>query len=214
MKILNLENNFSHELASKEAALTLLKDGIIVYPTDTIYGLGANALNPVAIDKIFKIKKRPPQKPIPIIVSSIEMAKAIAFVDRDKERILRELWPGPYTFVFSKKSIMPKELTAGEKTVAIRLPANDFCQSLLADFEGPITATSANVSGEETASTARQIAERFEKEKHQPDLVVDAGFLPEQNPSTIIDLTAEVPTILRVNPTTKDKLLEILKSLS
>ncbi len=214
MKILNLADSFSHELASKEAALTLLKDGIVVYPTDTLYGLGANALNPIAIEKIYKIKKRPPKKPIPIIISSIDMARALAFVDRDKERVLKELWPGPYTFVFWKKSVVPAGLTAGEKTIAMRIPANSFCESLLADFEGPITTTSANISGEETHSTAKEIAERFGKEKHQPDLVIDAGFLPCENPSTIIDLTAELPKILRVNPTTKDKLLEILKTLS
>lgn len=214
MKILDIADSFSHELASKEAALTLLKDGVIVYPTDTLYALGANALNLVAIEKIFRIKKRPPQKPIPIIVSSIEMARALAFLDRDKERILEELWPGPYTFVFWKKSLVPKELTAGAKTVAMRLPASPFCQSVLADFEGPVTTTSANISGETPFATAKEIAERFAKEKYRPDLVIDAGFLPEQNPSTIIDLTGEVPKILRVNPTTKDKLLEILQTLS
>lgn len=214
MKILDIGHSFSYELASKEAALTLLKDGVVVYPTDTLYALGANALNPVAIAKIYRIKKRPSRKPIPIIVSSIEMARALTFIDRDKERILKELWPGPYTFVLWKRSIVPKELTAGAKSVAVRFPANPFCESIIRDFEGPITATSANVSSEEQFSTAKEIADRFQKEKYQPDLVIDAGFLPEQNPSTIIDLTSEVPTILRVNPTTKDKLLEILKTLS
>jgi len=214
MKVVGVNKGFSRDLASKEAALDLLKDRVIVYPTDTLYGMGVNALNVDAIEKLYRVKKRPNKKPLPIIVGSVEMAKAFAIIDRRKEEIVRQLWPGPFTFVFVKKKLVPDELTAGERTVAMRVPDNSFCENLLADFEGPIVATSANISGEEPLSTAREIAERFSEEKNQPDLIVDAGFLPGKNPSTIIDLTGVVPQVLRVDPTTKDKLLKILKTLS
>jgi L-threonylcarbamoyladenylate synthase len=201
------------ELASKDAAITLLKDGAIVYPTDTIYGLGVNALNEYAVERLFKIKKRPDDKPVPVLVSSLSMAKAIAFVDRDREKLLAEFWPGPYTFVLWKKKIVPRRLTGGKETVAVRVPAHALCQSILREFEAPITATSANISGEVPVSSALSIAQRFVQEDDRPDLILDAGILSELTPSTIIDLTHEPPKVLRVNPTTKDKLLAILKNV-
>lgn len=214
MKIIDISRISSYELASKEAALTLLKDGAVVYPTDTVYGLGVNALDELAVEKLFRIKKRPTDKAVPIMVSSLDMARALAFIDRTREAILKELWPGPYTFVLWKKKIIPRQISAGKETVALRIPAHPFCQSIVRDLEGPITATSANISGEGVFTSAEEIIERFEQEEEQPNLVLDAGVLPENEPSTIIDLTTEIPKILRVNPTTKDKLLKVLKVLS
>jgi len=211
MRVLTLTDARSHEIASKEAALTLFKDGAVVYPTDTIYGLGVNALDGFAVERLFKIKKRPPERAIPLMVSSLTMARALAFIDKKQEAILQELWPGPFTFVLWKKKIVHPQLTGGRETVALRIPAHPFCQSMLRDFEGPITTTSANISDELPARSAGEIAARFEKEEIKPDLIIDVGTLPETYPSTVIDLTHEPPKILRINPTTKDQLLKILK---
>ena len=211
MKVLELSDPRSFEIASKEAALTLLKDGAVVYPTDTIYGLGVNALDEFAVGRLFKIKKRPAERAVPIMVSSLTMARALAFIDQRQERILNELWPGPFTFVLWKKKIVSGRLTGGKETVALRIPAHPFCQSMLRDFEGPVTTTSANVSDELPLTSAESIAERFQKEEFRPDLIINAGMLPESYPSTIIDLTHEPPKILRINPTTKEQLLKILK---
>ena len=214
MKIIDVEKTFSYELAAKEAAITLLKDGVVVYPTDTLYGLGANALDEKAIEKVFLIKKRPKNVPMPVMVSSIEMAKALAFIDKSRERILSELWPGPYTFVLWKRKAISKMLTAGKETVALRIPSHPLCQGMIRDFEGPITVTSANISGEEHLSSAKAIAERFSQEKQKPNLIIDAGDLPTSNPSAIVDLTSDTPKLLRVNPTTKDNLLKLLDMMS
>lgn len=214
MRVISINDTSNHELASKEAALALLKDRVVAYPTDTLYGLGVNALDATAVHKLFQIKQRPSTKPVPVMVSSIEMARALAYVDKAREAVLRELWPGPFTFVLWKKKVVPSNVTAGGETVALRIPAHPFCQSLLRDFEGPITTTSANISGEEPTRNAESIVERFKKENDRPDLFIHAGTLPENAPSTIVDLTTEQPKVLRVGSTTKEKLLSVLDKLS
>ncbi|MBI4120277.1 MAG: threonylcarbamoyl-AMP synthase [Parcubacteria group bacterium] len=214
MRVLDVRNNFSPELASKEAALVLFKSGAVVFPTDTLYGLGVNVFDSEALRRLFLIKKRPASKPVPVMISSIGMAKAVAVIDYKQEGIIKSLWPGPFTFVLRKKSIVPYLVTAGKDSLALRIPNNDFCQRLLADFEGPITCTSANVSGEEPSSDPRAIWGRFELEKHQPDLIVDAGALPTSEPSTIIDLMTPVPKVVRINPASKDQVLKILSAIS
>ena len=213
MKIIDIKNNFSPELASKESALALLKGRAVVYPTDTLYALGVNIFDTEAIRKLFTIKKRPDRKPIPVIVGSISMAKAIAEIDKKREKVLKSFWPGPFTFILKKRPVVSYLLTAGRNTIALRIPDSTFCQMLVSDFEGPVTATSANISGEETSQDPREIIERFEREECRPDLVVDAGVLPQSDPSTIIDITGNMPKILRINQTTKENLMNILKKM-
>jgi len=211
MNVVDATHPSKYELASKEAALRLLKDGVIVYPTDTLYGMGANALDPVAVKRLFEIKGRSEEKAVPVIVSSLAMARTIAVIESEKEPLLEELWPGPFTFVFKKQRIVPSAVTGGQETIALRIPDHPLCLSILRDFEGPITATSVNVSGEVPLRSAEEIVQRFEGREDRPDLILDAGELEEKNPSTIIDLTVSPPKILRVNPTNKEKLMQILK---
>ncbi len=213
MKVVDIKNNFSPELASKEAALALLKGRAVVYPTDTLYALGVNVFDTEAIRKLFAIKKRSDKKPIPVMVGSIGMAKAIAEIDAKREKVLRSFWPGPFTFIFKKRPIVSYLLTAGRNTIALRIPDSEFCKMLVSDFEGPITATSANISGEEPSQDCREIIERFGREEIQPELVVDAGVLPKSDPSTIIDITGNMPKILRINQTNKENLMSILKKM-
>ncbi|MEK7565108.1 MAG: L-threonylcarbamoyladenylate synthase [Patescibacteria group bacterium] len=213
MKILDIRNNFSPELASKEAALALLKGRVIVYPTDTLYGMGANAFDNDAIRKIFAIKKRSEKKPLPVMVGSISMAKAMAVIDKPREKILKSFWPGPFTFILKKKPSISFLLTAGRNSIALRVPDNYFCQNLIKDFEGPVTATSANISGEADYFDSREIIERFSLEEIQPDLFIDNGVLSESDPSTIIDLTTDNVRIVRINPTNKENFLNILKNI-
>lgn len=210
MKVISVKNPSEYELASKEAALRLLKDGVVALPTDTLYGLAVNALDPVPIEKLFEIKGREKDKGFPVLVSSIAMAKKIARILPEQEPLLSELWPGPYTVILKKQRIVPAEVTGGLDTIAIRFPQNPLCVSILRDFEGPITATSANIAGEEPLSSGDDIVKRFEGRDAKPDLILDAGRIDEAHPSTIIDLTISPPKILRVNPTSKEKLMKIL----
>lgn len=213
MKIWDIKNNFSPELAAKEAALTLFKSGAVVYPTDTLYALGVNVLDTDAVRKLFAIKRRSDKKPLPVMVSSISMAKALAHIDESREKVLKSFWPGPFTFILKKKQLVSYLATAGKNTIAVRIPDNTFCKNLIRDFEGPVTVTSANISGETPSPDAREIINRFSHEDCRPDMVVDAGVLPQTEPSTIIDLTGNMPKVLRVNPTTKDNLMNILRAM-
>ncbi len=213
MKVLDIRNNFSPELASKEAALALLKGRVVIYPTDTLYGMGVNVFDTEAIRKIFAIKKRSDKKPLPVIVGSLSMAKALAVIDKPRAKILKSFWPGPFTFILKKKPGISFLLTAGRNSIALRFPNSYFCQSVIADFEGPITATSANISGEEPSQDPQEIIERFNRENSQPDLMIDGGVLPASDPSTIIDLTTDNAKIVRINPTNKENFLNILKTI-
>ncbi|MEK7609450.1 MAG: L-threonylcarbamoyladenylate synthase [Patescibacteria group bacterium] len=213
MKILDIRNNFSPELASKEAALALLKGRVVAYPTDTLYGLGVNVFDTDAVRKIFAIKKRSDKKPLPVMVGSIGMAKAVAVIDKPRERILKNFWPGSFTFILKKKPIVSFLVTAGRNSIALRMPDHPFCESMIRDFEGPITVTSANISGEEPSPDPQEIISRFLEEDARPDGFIDGGVLPSTDPSTIIDLTTDNPRIVRINPTNKQNLLNILETI-
>jgi len=207
MEIIKFDNNQAIELA-----VGVIKRGwSIVYPTDTVYGLGVNALEPSDIERLFKIKKRPETKPVPIMVKDIEMAKQLAYIDARTERALREVWPGQVTVILEKRPIVPDILTAGRKTVGLKIPNHHFTQLLMESLNEPITATSANLSGEPSLCSAAEIIKIFNKAYPRPDLILDAGELPPSPPSTVLDLTSSQPKITRVGPITKKDLMKMLK---
>jgi L-threonylcarbamoyladenylate synthase len=167
------------------AAGVIQRGGSIVYPTDTVYGLGVSALREYSIDRLFKIKKRPETKPIPVMIRDIKMAKELAYV--------------------------PDVLTANKKTIGLRIPDCLFTRALMEKLAEPITATSANFSGQEPLSLSREIIKIFKKAYPRPDLILDAGDLVNRQPSTVLDLTGSQPKILRVGPATKKELMDIFK---
>jgi L-threonylcarbamoyladenylate synthase len=193
----------------EQAVKVIKRGGSIVFPTDTVYGLGVNALSSSSIERLFKIKKRPESKPVPVMVKDIEMAKQLAFIDRKTEKILQEVWPGQVTAVLEKKQIVPEILTAGKSTIGLRIPDCQFTQALMEDLTEPITATSANFSGEPPLSSSMEVIKIFEKAYPRPDLILDAGELPPSPPSTVLDLTGPQPKILRVGPVTKKDLMKM-----
>jgi len=196
-----------------ELAVGIIKrGGSIVYPTDTVYGLGVNALKPYAVERLFKIKKRPETKPAPIMVKDIAMAKQLAYIDAKTEKALQQVWPGQVTVVLEKRDIVPDILTAGRKTVGLRIPNHYFTQLLMANLNEPVTATSANFSGQPALSSADEIIRIFEKAYPRPDLILDAGELPPSPPSTVLDLTSSQPKITRVGPITKKDLDKLFRT--
>ncbi len=237
MKVIKVDLTSDFSSAIQEAIAVLKSGGVIIYPTDTLYGLGANALDEYAVEKIFKIKQRPKTKPLPIAVKNIKWAKELAFIYQKEEKILEEIWPGsrisesssaakksrreseislpgwpgPTTVVLPKRNIVPNVLTAGQQSIAMRVIKNSFVDRLLGRFGYPITSTSANISDELPSNKISEIIERFENSEYKPDLVIDAGDLKESEPSTILDLTSYEPKILRVGPTKPEKLLKLLK---
>ncbi len=187
------------------------RNGAVVYPTDTVYGLGVNALREPAVERLFKIKKRPATKPVPVIVRDLAMAKELAFVDRRTEKVLAAIWPGPVTVILKKREIVPDFLTAGKKTIGLRIADCRLARTLMAELEEPLTATSANFSGQPPLSSAAEVVKIFDKAYPRPDLILDAGQLPNNQPSTILDLTGQQPKISRVGPASKKDLLKLLK---
>lgn len=199
--------------AVKEAAIFLEKGEVVIFPTDTLYGLGVNAINAGAIEKMFTIKKRPGSKPVPVFVKDIEAAKKLAFIDKSKEEILNRLWPGPFTVVLNKKETVSARLSAGTGKIGLRMPDDKFCAALLDEFGGPLTGSSANVSGMEPGRNPDAILEQFKEYSQEPACFIDAGELEEKEPSTVIDLTGAAPRMLRMNQTTIKKLKEIFDNL-
>lgn len=208
MKVISLNPNDGNILSEITGALKQGK--VIVYPTDTLYGLGVNALDKAAVDKLFRVKKRPHTKPMPVIVKDIAMARRFAYIDLRTEKILNALWPGPITMVLSRKDTLPSIVSGGKNTIGMRIPNSEFTKLLMNNVDFPVTSTSANISGKEPLIKINNIIKTFENEKYQPDLIINAGDLPENKPSTVIDLTASKPKILRVGPVKPEELLKIL----
>ena len=212
MKILkvNPENLRESEDAIIEAAKIMLAGGTVVFPTDTVYGLGCDATNEEAIKKIFKIKGRNEAKPLAVIVRDVTMAKKIATVERKIERALGVIWPGAVTVILWRKYKLPEILTAREQTIGLRIPDYKLTHLLSENMGRPYVATSANVSGQQATIKIGQVIKSFEKNIYKPDLILDAGDLKCCEPSTVLDLSGEKPKIVRIGPVNKDKLLEIL----
>ena len=211
MRILRVNLNGDFNEALLEAINVLKHGGVIVYPTDTVYGLGANACDHHAVDQIFKIKNRPYAKPLPIIARNMKWVKELAFVPSKLEPTLEEIWPGATTVILHRKSVIPPIVTAGAKSVGVRIPDHVLTDKLLGKFGYPLTATSANISGNEATGDIGKIVESFRGQIWKPDLVLDVGILPVSMPSTILDLSTVKPKILRVGPSKPEQLMKLLK---
>jgi len=212
MRILkvNPENLRESEEAIIEAAKTMLSGGTVVFPTDTVYGLGCDATNENAIRKVFKIKNRTSNKPLSIVVRDIDMAKKVAFVDRRLEKALNIIWPGPITVILFRRYKLPEILAAGKQTIGLRIPDYKLTYILSENMGRPYIATSANISNEPATTKISQALEYFEKSYAKPDLILDAGDLNFSEPSTVLDLSVSKPKIVRIGPVGRKKLLEIL----
>ncbi|MCK5475231.1 MAG: threonylcarbamoyl-AMP synthase [Candidatus Pacebacteria bacterium] len=211
MKQINLDLNDRKiiDKVTNTASKVLKSGGVIIYPTDTIYGIGANAFDEEAIKKIKKIKDRDNEKPLLVFVKDIETARRIVCIDSKVQRILENIWPGLITVVLRKKDIVPYSLTGGAQTVAVRIPKNKFVLQLLEKVDFPIIATSANLSGENNLFTAEEIIQKFSKRKFCPDLFINTGKIKNTQASTIIDLTTGIPKIVRMGIVGKEKIKDL-----
>ena len=169
---------------------------VIACPTDTVYGLVADATNDQAVAHIFKIKQRPEQKPVSVFVRSIEDAKNIAVISGAQETYLQSVWPGKTTAVLEGRHILPQGIEY-EGKIGIRMPDYQLLKDILHMFERPVTGTSANISGEASCLDSSEVIEQFRSQAYQPDILLDAGRLPESQPSTVIDITSPKHVILR-----------------
>lgn len=215
MKIiyLNPSNPEEVESAAVEAAKFLREGKIIIYPTDTIYGMGCDAGNDAAVEKIFRIKKREKDKPLSVIVENIEAINRVTFFSVKTRKILEKFLPGPYTFILPGARNISRFILAGGLNVGVRIPDSLITQKIMEKFHLPLVTTSVNPSGAELLSDPFQMAEIFSRKREAPDLLLDAGKSENTEPSIIIDLTRSHPRIIRSGNRTAREVLELLDKL-
>ena len=178
----------------KRASEVLENGGVIVYPTDTVYGIGCDILNKKAIERIYQIKGKERKKPLSFIVPNLKDISKYAQVSDISYRIMRRYLPGPYTFVLPATRMVPKKIAeVNKKTIGIRIPDNKICQLLLEEFPNPIISTSSNLSGSEILNDPEEINDQL---GNRLELILDCGILG-LDASTVIDLTSSDPKILR-----------------
>jgi L-threonylcarbamoyladenylate synthase len=178
------------------AARAIQNGGVIVAPTDTVYGLLADAANKTAIQKIYTVKKRPSNKHLPVFVKNITMAKKLAKISAKQQTFLETKWPGKFTAVLQRRAAI-KIFGTGQKTIALRIPFYPFINSLLEVVNQPLAATSANISGLPAPTKIDDVLNQFAGKAIMPDLIINAGDLDDSNSSTIVDLTQNPPVIIR-----------------
>jgi L-threonylcarbamoyladenylate synthase len=177
------------------AAEVIEAGGVVVYPTETLYGIGAHALNEKAVKRVQMVKGRGEGKPILIIVPSADwVARLARDVPPVAQSLIDAFWPGPLTLIFSAAQVLPEELTQGTSTIGIRVPSSPLCLKLLKLSGHPITSTSANLSGAPVLHSIPEIKAVFSS---GVDLYLDGGTLPGSTPSTIVDVTAPQPKLVR-----------------
>lgn len=200
-------NSFPPQLLNQ--AVELLRDGgVVAFPTDTVYGVGVDPFQPEAVRKLYRIKGRPDDKPIAILLGSIEdVARVAQTPSKTFSRLADRFWPGGLTLILEARDL-PPEITAGGSTVGVRMPNHPLTLELLRSFGGPIAATSANKSGEEPATSAGEVGAQL---GNRVDLIVDGGTTFTKVASTVLNLSVSPPKILRHGGIPDKLLMECLK---
>lgn len=209
---INLEN--PDQKIIHQAACVIKKGGVVIYPTDTTYGLGASAYNKKAVEAIYKIKKRGKSKPLSVIVSGIAMIRKLVDVNPQAKILIDKFLPGPLTIILPKKEgVLPIApiLTAGQSTLGFRIPKNKVTSSLVRKLELPYTTTSVNLSGSDPLYSSKDILGQFKNTEAKPDLFLDAGDLSSCLISTIVDLSVTPPKILREGQIKKEEIQKLLQ---
>jgi L-threonylcarbamoyladenylate synthase len=201
----------SENAAVAEAAEIIRRGGLVVFPTETVYGLGADACNPLAVARIFEAKRRPRIDPIIVHVADSQEASRYGDLSEERARILMErFWPGPLTLVVPKRDIVPPIVTAGLETVALRVPAHPVALALIQNAGRAIAAPSANIFGYVSPTEALHVADAL---SDKVDLILDGGRSPIGIESTVIALTGDRPCLLRAGGTPFEELQRIVGDL-
>jgi len=197
--------------AARRAAATLREGGVILYPTDTLYGLGSDALSDEAVAKVYKIKKRDDQKPIHCIVADQAVAEKYAVFEDLPLVLARSLWPGALTLILKKKEESETGVTRGLSTIGIRIPDHPLCLAMAKEFGGLITTTSANISGKPCERSVEKILAQLGDTAKDIDLIIDAGELPERLPSAVVDVSGTEAVVLREGAIKDDDIWRALR---
>lgn len=191
----------------RRAAELIGRGEIVAFPTETVYGLGADGLNVAACKKIFAAKGRPSDKPLSLLVASLEQVERVAKISAAAEKLFATFCPGALTIILPKNKIVPEFVTGGRSSVGIRIPDNDVALALIKLSGCPIAAPSANLSGMSPPTTAQEV---FDNLRGRVEIILDGGQCALGISSTIIDLTTSAPKILRHGAIPAEKILEVI----
>ena len=190
------------------AAGIVRRGGLVVYPTDTVYGLGCDPFNVRSVKRLIQTKGSR-KEPFPILISELNQIDKLAYVSPNARRIGEAFWPGPLTLILTKRALH-EMVTLGGETIGVRMPNNEIALNLVALSGGFLIGTSANKTGHAPAMNATEACEQLGK---CVDLILEAGTANLKRSSTVVDLTGEEPRVLRKGPISLNKILNFLKTL-
>ena len=201
------KNQIDEQILAKAGEI-LKNGGLVAFPTETVYGLGANALDEKAAMKTYAAKGRPSDNPLIVHIADVSALNAIVEeVPEKAKKVMEKFWPGPLTLIFKKKDIVPLGTTGGLQTVAVRMPVDEIARKLIRAGGGYVSAPSANTSGRPSPSTAQHVADDM---TGKIDMIIDGGSVEIGVESSILDMTVEPPMILRPGAITKEMLEEVI----
>lgn len=192
----------------KEAASVIKSGGLVLFPTETVYGIGADGLNEQAVKRIYEAKGRASDNPLILHVSSMEMVQRIVKdISEVEKKLMEKFWPGPFTIILKKKEIVPDVVTGGLDTVAVRMPSNDIARKLIELADTPIAAPSANISGKPSGTCIEDI---YDELADNMNYIIDGGKCKVGVESTVVRVENEVAKILRPGKITKEDIDQVL----
>ena len=211
-KVITIDYNNMDEEVLQEAGRIIQTGGLVAFPTETVYGLGGDALNKESSKKIYEAKGRPSDNPLIVHIYKLEdLGPIVREIPEDVYRLAEAFWPGPLTIIMKKSELVPKETTGGLDTVAVRMPSHRIAQKFIEYAGGYVAAPSANVSGRPSPTKAKYVIEDM---TGRIEMILDGDGIDIGLESTIIDMTGEVPMILRPGYITKDMLEKVLGEVS
>lgn len=199
-----------HPEAIDRAVSVLRQGGLVAFPTDTVYGVGAHAFDPQAVAQLYEVKKRSRSKAIPLLLADVAGLVLVAEpIPPLAERLAERFWPGPLTLVLPRRTVVPDVVTAGGHSVAVRVPDHSVARALIAALGAPLATTSANRSGEPSPVTAEEVMAQL---GGRIDLILDGGACPGGVSSTVLDMTASPPVVLRLGPVSAEEIERMIVS--
>jgi L-threonylcarbamoyladenylate synthase len=194
----------------KRAASIIREGGLVAFPTETVYGLGANVFDALAVAKIFEVKRRPRFDPIIVHIADFKDVERLTLkIDRRARKLIKKFWPGPFTLVLPRATVVPDIVTAGLETVGIRMPSHPIALKLIKEAKVPIAAPSANLFGCLSPTRAEHVAEQIGE---GIDLIIDGGKCPIGIESTVLEMTS-TPTVLRLGGLALEEIEKVINKV-
>jgi L-threonylcarbamoyladenylate synthase len=209
VRILKVSPLSPDERLIEEAANVMRNGGLVAFPTETVYGLGADATNEEAVRKIFDVKRRPVDNPLIVHISDMRMLNSIASCDDMALKLAERFWPGPMTMVLKRKNL-PDLVSAGRQTVAVRMPAHPIARMLIQKLSRPVAAPSANIAGRPSPTRAEHVLEDL---GDKIEMIIDGGEVTFGLESTVVSLVSRPPVLLRPGVITPEQIMEITERL-